>query len=98
MLSHLDYTHTNSVRIAHEVRKILRYPAETLRSGLQQSVQELGEKREDKRKVKRESEVARKYFGNLVRETSEGKARVEDVDLEGNGPGVAGGYEPETMV
>ncbi|KAL9125105.1 MAG: hypothetical protein Q9217_005642 [Psora testacea] len=97
-LSHIDYTHTNSTRIAHEVRRILRYPAETLRSGLQQSVQELGEKREDKRKVKKESEVARKYFGNLVRETGEGRARVEDVDLEGNGPGVAGAYEPGRMI
>ena len=48
--------------------------------------------------MKRESEVARKYFGNLVRDSSEGKARVEDVDLEGPAPGVAGGYEEGTLV
>ena len=48
--------------------------------------------------MKRESEVARKYFGNLARETQEGRARVEDVDLEGNGPGIAGGYDRGVMV
>lgn len=42
--------------------------------------------------------MARKYFGNLVRDASEGKARVEDVDLEGPAPGVAGGYEEGVMV
>ena len=54
------------------------------------SSKELGEKREDKRKVERESEVARKYFSNLLRETNEAKGRVEDVDLESGGPGIAG--------
>lgn len=43
--------------------------------------------------MKRESEVARKYFGNLVRETAEGRAKVDVVDLEGPAPGIAGGYE-----
>lgn len=41
--------------------------------------------------MKGESEVARKYFGNLVRESGEGRRGVEDVDLEG-GPQVPGGY------
>ena len=80
------------------MQKILRHPAEILRSGLSNSVRELGERREDKRKVKRESEVARKYFGNLVRETEEGRRRVGDVDLEGNLQGVVGGYESGIMV
>lgn len=43
--------------------------------------------------MKRESEVARKYFGNLVRETGEGKRSVEGIDLEGPAPGLAGGYD-----
>ncbi len=97
-LASLDYTHTNSTRIASETRKILRFPAENLRTGLQQSVKELGEKREERHKVKRESEVARRYFGNLVRDSAEGRGRVEDVDLEGPAPGVAGGYEEGVMV
>lgn len=49
--------------------------------------------------MKKESEVARKYFGNLVRETGDGRGRVEDVDLEGaQMPGLAGGYEEGVMV
>lgn len=44
-------------------------------------------------KVRRESEVARKYFGNLVREAGEGRRGVESVDLEGPAPGIAGGYD-----
>ena len=48
-------------------------------------------------KVKIESEVARKYFGNLVRESEEGKRGVEDVDLEG-GPQVPGGYGGEDVL
>lgn len=90
-LSQLEYTHTNSLRISSEVRKVLRYPAENLRAGLQKSVVQLAEKRAETLKVKGESEVARKYFGNLVRESAEGKRGVEDVDLEG-GPQVPGGY------
>lgn len=98
-LSALDYTHTNASRISTETRKILRYPADDLHAGLQQSVRELGEQREQRVRVKRESEVARKYFGNLVRETGDGKGRVEDVDLEGaQVPGVAGGYEEGVML
>lgn len=57
------------------------------------NVRKLGEQREDQHRIKGESEVARKYFGNLVRESHDGKTRVEDVDLEGPAPGVAGGYE-----
>ena len=40
-----------------------------------------------------ESEVARKYFGNLVNETVRIRNTVEGVDLEGPAPGVAGGYD-----
>jgi len=61
-------------------------------------VRELGEKREERRRIKGESEVARRYFGNLVREVESGRGRVEDVDLEGGAPGVAGGFEEGVMV
>jgi mitofusin len=93
----MDYTHLNANRISNEVGKVLRYPADNLRVGLQHSVEKLSAKREDKVKVKKESEVARKYFGNLVREASEGRRTVEAVDLEG-APGIAGGYESGMMV
>ena len=95
----MDFTHANASRISTETRKVLHYPAEQVHLGLQHKVKELGEQREQRVRVRKESEVARKYFGNLVRETGEGKVRVEDVDLEGvQVPGVAGGYDEGVMV
>lgn len=82
--------HSNSDRISTEVRKVLRYPADNLRVGLQRSVERLGSKREETRKIRVESEVARKYFGNLVLETGRMRNTVQAVDLEGPAPGVAG--------
>lgn len=69
---------------------MLRYPAENLRSALQENLKELRERREDKIRVRQESEGARKFFGEMVRETLGSRGRVEDVDLEG-APGIAGG-------
>ena len=94
----MDYVHLNSVRISREVGKILRYPADNLRVGLQHSVEKLTAKREDTNKVKKESELARKYFSNLVRESSESRHSVESVDLEGAAPGVAGAYESGSLL
>jgi mitofusin len=85
-LASIDYTHTNASRISAEVRRVLRYPAQRLTVDLQKGVEELQQKKEDVTKIKRESEVARKYFGNLVRDSSESRRRVEGVDLEGPVP------------
>jgi mitofusin 2 len=71
---------------------VLRYPAQQLAVGLQRGVEELQNKKEDVSRVKHESQVARKYFGNLVRESGEGQRRVEAVDLEGPLPGAAASY------
>ncbi|KAG8530478.1 uncharacterized protein KY384_004981 [Bacidia gigantensis] len=92
-LAEVDYTHKNADRIAKEVRKVLRVPEQHLLNGLQQNYKELGEKREDKRKVEEESRGARKYFANLIRTTETGRAKVEDVDLDSGGPGIAGSLE-----
>jgi mitofusin len=85
--------HSNSDRITTSVRKILRMPANELRVGLQRSVEQLGSKREDTRKIRAESEVARKYFGNLVVQSRDIRGTVEAVDLEGPAPGVAAAYD-----
>ena len=92
-LAQIDYTHTNSLRISSEVRRALKYPADKLREGLQRSVEQLQEQRRDTVKVQNESEVARKYFGNLVRESNDVRSRVERVDLEGPAPGIAASYD-----
>ncbi|KAL2429505.1 Transmembrane GTPase fzo1 [Exophiala dermatitidis] len=90
-LAEMDYTHSNAHRIAGEVRRVLRYPAQQLTADLARGVEELKQKKEDVTKVKRESEVARKYFGNLVRDSSETRRRVASIDLEGP-PGAVGAY------
>ncbi|KAI9867870.1 MAG: mitofusin [Trichoglossum hirsutum] len=92
-LAAIDYVHQNSDRVTKEVRKILHFPADNLRVGLQRSVEKLTVRREETTKVRGESEVARKYFGNLVRESWEIRGAVQRVDLEGPAPGIAGAYE-----
>lgn len=92
-LARLDYTHANAYRISNEVRRALRYPAGELRVSLQRNVERLSAKKDEVDKLKGESEVARKYFGNLMRESVEVKATVERVDLEGPAPGVAAGFD-----
>lgn len=90
-LAEMDYTHSNASRIAAEVRRVLRYPAQSLTTELAQGVEEMKQKKENISKVKRESEVARKYFGNLVRDSSETRRRVAGIDLEGP-PGAVSAY------
>ena len=89
------YANKNAVtlRISAEVRRALRFPADKLREGLQRSVESLEQQRTEKVHVQTESAVARKFFGNLVREASDVKGRVERVDLEGPAPGVAAAYD-----
>lgn len=65
------------------MRRVLRYPAQKLTVDLQQGVEELRQKKEDVTKIKHESEVARKFFSNLVRNSQEERRRVGAVDLEG---------------
>ncbi|KAL9111083.1 MAG: hypothetical protein Q9227_004516 [Pyrenula ochraceoflavens] len=86
-LAAVDYTHLNATRIASEVRRALRVPTQNLTIGLQRAVEELQQQKDDTTRVKRESETARKYFGNLLRESTEGRRSVEAVDLEGPLPG-----------
>jgi len=43
-------------------------------------------------KTQSESDVARKYFSNLVNDSGRLKQQVEEIDLEGPAPGIAGGY------
>lgn len=48
--------------------------------------------------MRKESEVARKYFGNLVSKSRGDRAVVDRVDLEGSAPGIAGGFESGVMI
>ncbi|KAM5353939.1 hypothetical protein ACJ41O_000589 [Fusarium nematophilum] len=81
-LADLDYVHSNAARISSSVRKVLRFPADNLRVGLDQSVKDLGAKRDETIKVKGESERASKYFAGLIRESEGQRTIVEGVDLD----------------
>lgn len=81
-LDDLDYVHSNATRISSSVRKVLRFPADNLRVGLDQSVKDLGAKRDETIKVKGESERASRYFSNLVRQSEGERLKVESVDLD----------------
>ena len=82
-LAAIDFVHNNSLRISSEARRALKIPADNLRVGLQRNFEQLQTKREETGKVRTESEVARKYFSNLVRESGEIRTAVQRVDLEG---------------
>jgi mitofusin len=56
-------------------------------------VENIQEQRRETVKIQVESEVARKYFGNLVRESADIRSRVQRVDLEGPAPGIAASYD-----
>jgi mitofusin 2 len=87
-LAELDYVHANSSRITSAVRRVLRVPADNLRVGLDHSVKELGDRREETIKVKAESERAAKFFRVLARNSDNQRRRVEDVDLDAPPPGL----------
>ena len=92
-LAQLDYTHANATRISGEVRRALKYPADKLREGLQRNVEQLEKQRRETVKVQDESAVARKYFGNLIKESGDIRGRIERVDLVGPAPGIAASYD-----
>jgi mitofusin len=85
-LAELDYVHTNSNRISSSVRKVLTMPADNLRVGLDRSVKDLGARRDDRVKVKAESEGAVKFFRDLVANSAMQRSRVESVDLDAPPP------------
>ncbi|KAF1945913.1 hypothetical protein EJ02DRAFT_337350 [Clathrospora elynae] len=93
-LAAIDYTHSNALRISSEIRRALKSPANDVRIGLQRNVENLQLKKEETSKLKGEAEVARKYFGNLVRSSNDLRQTVQRVDLEAAPPVIAGPFRP----
>lgn len=85
-LAAIDYTHQNALRISSEIRRALKGPANDVRIGLQRNVEKLQLKKEETSKIKTETEIARKYFGNLVRSSNDLRQTVQRVDLEAAPP------------
>ncbi|KAK3322195.1 hypothetical protein B0H66DRAFT_474313 [Apodospora peruviana] len=94
-LESMDYVHSNSTRISTSVRRVLRIPADSLRVGLQKSVEQLGTRRDETLRVRAESDIALKYFTNLVTQSAHQRRMVEAVDLDAHPPGMAGLQDPQ---
>lgn len=62
-------------------------PASNLQSSLAQGIEDLGKRKTEVGKVKGESDVACKYFSNLLRESGESRATVQQIDLDALLPG-----------
>ncbi|EGE04341.1 transmembrane GTPase Fzo1 [Trichophyton equinum CBS 127.97] len=88
-LAEMDYIHSNATRISGEVGRVLRVPATRLQSTLQIATEELFRRKEEVEKIKAESEIAKKYFSNLFRESSEHRRTVEQIDLDAQAPPAA---------
>jgi mitofusin len=88
----MDYVHSNSTRISGTVRKVLLIPTNSLRVGLQRSVEQLDIRRDETVKVRKESHDALKYFSNLVQRSAHQRHQIETVDLDAHPPGAQGGH------
>lgn len=87
-LAEMDYVHSNAHRVSSEVARVLRLPATRLQTTLEAATEELSKRKDETTKIKHESEVARKYFSNLFRESEENRRSVEQIDLEAQVPGI----------
>ncbi|OQE44626.1 hypothetical protein PENCOP_c002G00634 [Penicillium coprophilum] len=86
-LAEMDYVHSNANRISTEVRRMLRMPAGNLQTCLSQDIEDLGRRKQEVTKIKQESDVATKYFSNLLRDSSENRRSIENLDLDAPLPG-----------
>ncbi|KAK2748139.1 mitofusin [Myotisia sp. PD_48] len=85
-LADMDYIHSNATRISAEVGRVLRVPSSRLQSALQVATEELAKRKDEVSKIQHESEIARKYFSNLFRESDENRLSVDQIDLDASAP------------
>lgn len=64
------------------MRKILRFPAENLRSALDKSAKDLGNRHDEAVKLRSDSERAATFFHELVTRSQTERTRIEGVELE----------------
>lgn len=65
---------------------MLRMPAGNLQTCLSQDIEDLGRRKQEVTKIKQESDVATRYFSNLLRDSGENRRSVENLDLEAHLP------------
>lgn len=78
----MGYVHANALRISKESRKILKYPAQDVRSAFQTAIEEKTRKMEDYTKQAKKADESGRYFEKLKRESSEHRNVVTNIHLE----------------
>lgn len=81
-VSSIDYIHTNSERISHECRQVLKYPAREVRAGFDRLIEKNSRKRDECSKMAKTADNASKFFVKLEREIQTQKRALEMIHVE----------------
>ncbi|KAK9389905.1 hypothetical protein V1515DRAFT_176749 [Lipomyces mesembrius] len=82
-LESVDYIHTNSDRISGECRKVLKYPAEDLRSAFQQLLDEKASQKNERIRQMSHAKESLRYFSRLYEDSRCNWGLISELDLEG---------------
>lgn len=78
----MGYVHSNADRISKECRKVLRYPAQDVRSGFQTDIEQQARQKEEFSKRAKEADEGFKYFSKLYKEAAHQRQVVSQCALE----------------
>lgn len=81
-IEEIDYINQNALRISKECRKVLRYPAQDIRSGFQSKIEGQARKKEEYAKTAKEVSANCKYFKRLHKDVVDQHALVNSCNLE----------------
>ncbi|KAK9482365.1 hypothetical protein V1527DRAFT_476574 [Lipomyces starkeyi] len=82
-LESVDYIHTNSDRISGECRKVLKYPAEDLRSAFQQLLDDKASQKNERTRQMSQAKESLRYFSRLYEDSRCHSGMISELDLEG---------------
>ncbi|CAN6674085.1 mitofusin Fzo1p [Trichomonascus vanleenenianus] len=80
----MGYVHSNALRISRECEKVLKYPAQDIRTLFQTDIEQQARKKEEYAKRAEEAEKGYKYFTQLQKDAKGQRALVEMCNLEVN--------------
>lgn len=81
-ITEMDYVNQNALRISKECRKVLRYPAQDVRSGFQSKLEGQARKKEEYTKTAKEVGASCKYFRRLHKDVVDQHALVNKCILD----------------
>lgn len=78
----MGYVHSNADRISKECRKVLRYPAQDVRSAFQTDIESQARKKDEYTQKAKEAGEGFKYFSKLYKDATSQREKVSQVVLE----------------